>query len=379
MSEENPEKSAKPKRTRVKRNFPASTFEESLEFAREVFKFGSGQSVRRLSLFDHLGKSPESGPSRQLITNANKYGFTSGGYQGEFIELTPLGIQAVNEVISEKQRIEARLKLAIDNIEPFSKLYERFKGNRLPAKAALKDALHEFGVSEAVSEEAVDIFIVNLRYLGVLQTLSGAERIVTFEHLLENLSGSERSIDSESEEKAHSGAIITSTDAKFETTAFFVAPIGNEDSEQRRHSDLFLSTFVEPVLDKFNLKVVRADSIGDPGIITKQIVEYLLKSRLVVADLSFHNPNVFYELAIRHLIRKPVVQIMRTSDRIPFDVSQIRTVKIDTTDIYSLVPRIDSYRSEISAQVRRALENPDAVDNPVSTFFPALKIPEMNL
>lgn len=121
------------------------------------------------------------------------------------------------------------------------------------------------------------------------------------------------------------------------------------------------------------MKVVRADAIDKPGTITRQIIEYLIRSRLVIADLSFHNPNVFYELAIRHAARLPVVQIIRAADRIPFDLSQSRTIKIDTTDIYSLVPRLEVYKSEIASQVRRALEDPDAVDNPISVFYPSFK------
>src|SRR3954452_10355845 len=52
-------------RKRPSRNFPASSFEEALEFAKAIFKFGSGNPIRRLTLFNELGKSPESGASRQ--------------------------------------------------------------------------------------------------------------------------------------------------------------------------------------------------------------------------------------------------------------------------------------------------------------------------
>jgi len=120
--------------------------------------------------------------------------------------------------------------------------------------------------------------------------------------------------------------------------------------------------------------VVRADAIDKPGTITRQIIEYLLKSRLVIADLSFHNPNVFYELALRHAMRLPVVQLIRASDRVPFDLNQIRTIRIDTSDIYALVPKIDTYRSEIASQVRRALDDPDSVDNPITTYYPGLRM-----
>lgn len=47
------------RRKRVVRNYPASPFEEPLEFAKQIFEFGSGEPVRRLTLFDHLSKAPE--------------------------------------------------------------------------------------------------------------------------------------------------------------------------------------------------------------------------------------------------------------------------------------------------------------------------------
>ena len=133
-----------------------------------------------------------------------------------------------------------------------------------------------------------------------------------------------------------------------------------------------MGTFIEPALQSFNLKVVRADGIDKPGIITKQVIEHIIRSRLVIVDLSYHNPNVFYELALRHMMRLPIVQIIRKADNIPFDINQMRTVVIDTTDIFTLVPKITSYQSEISSQIRRALENADSVETPISTYFPGL-------
>jgi hypothetical protein len=368
----------KPKRTRRPRPFPASSFEEALEVAREIFIMGSGQPVRRLTLFDQLGKSPESGPSRQLVTNANKYGLIKGSYKAEQLELTENGQRAVNEEIPGRERIEARVQLAIFDIEPFNQLYEKFSGNKLPAKKVLSDTLKELNVADTYIEEGVDTFIVNLRFTRLLQTLSGAERIVSLDHLLDSLPAVpiKQTIDSETAKSSRS--IVTLEQAGFDNTCFYIAPIGNENSEHRKHSDLFLGSIVEPALDQFNLRVVRADAIDKPGFITKQVVEYLMRARLVIADLSFHNPNVFYELAIRHATRLPVVQIIRKRDTIPFDLNQIRTIQIDDSDIYTLVPKIETYRSEIANQVRRTLDNPDLVDNPITTFYGDYKLRRAN-
>jgi hypothetical protein len=72
------------------------------------------------------------------------------------------------------------------------------------------------------------------------------------------------------------------------------------------------------------------------------VIEHVAKARLVVADLSFHNPNVFYELALRHATGKPTVHRIRTQDRIPFYIDQFRTIRVDMTDLYAFVPQIET-------------------------------------
>lgn len=376
------EKTAAPTKTektlrkrRSQRSFPASTFEEPLDFASAVFRIGSGQAVKRLTLFDELGKSPESGGSRQLIINSGRYGLTKGGVQADNIELTPEGQKAVDEQANARERARTRVELAINRIEPFQKLYEKFVGNKLPAHAVLIDAAKDAGIDVGHAAEAVDTFVVNLRFVGLLRTLSGAERIIPVDMLLGDLPSSPASVTQATQSGSTASTnIITAEHAQFESTCFYIAPIGEEGSDARKHSDLFLGSIVEPALEPFQLTVIRADAIDKPGVITRQVLDYIMKSRLVVADLSYHNPNVFYELALRHAVKLPIVQLIRAADRLPFDVNQMRTIQIDTTDIFSLVPRIESYRSEISNQVRRALEADHIVDTPISTYYPNLTV-----
>ena len=233
-------------------------------------------------------------------------------------------------------------------------------------------------------DAVVDTFIVNLKYLGLLKTLSGAERVITLDHAIENLPNNNdnnkialRRGENESVElievKTENQVQVYET---FDNICFYITPIGEENSEERKHSDLFLESIVEPALKTLGIQVKRADKIDKPGTITKQIIEYIFKSRLVIADLSYHNPNVFYELALRHSSRLPTIQLIRKSDRIPFDVNQTRTIVIDTTDIYSLVPKIEIYRSEIANQVRQALNGTgtESIDNPITNVFPKLQV-----
>lgn len=371
-------------RGRAARSFPASTFQDALVLAEAFQKHAAGQpKVRKLTLFDKLGKSPDSGPSRQLITNSSRYGLTKGGYQAEFLELTPAGILASAEDVPASKRLQARFELAIKDIEAFNFLYEKFKGQKLPGKDFLIDALKESDKNqdqdEAALSECVDTFIINATFLGLLRTLAGSQRLITIEHALEEAGRSAGS--SIATVAVSSDTEITATTALppqeangYDSICFYITPIGNEESEQRKHSDFFMEYIVTPALKEFSLKLVRADQIGKPGMIGKQVLEHILNARLVVADLSFHNPNVFYELCLRHATRQPTVQVIRSGEDIPFDIDQYRTVKIDTSNVYGLLPKLQTYISEIANQIRTALKDPDSVDSPVSMYYPTLKL-----
>ena len=367
------------RRRRATRPYPSSPFEEVIVLAETLFKTGSGLPVRRLTVFDELGKSPDSSASRDLVTNSNKYGLTKGGYTAEQLELTDIGRRIVDPEYKPREQARAKIEAAIKSIEIFNVLYESVEGKKLPTRSFLVDACKGNGISEEHVEEAVDTFILNLRSVGLLKALSGAERVVPVDMALDDLpSGSHipstiSELPSDSIEHP-SNSLITADRASFETTCFMITPIGDPDSEERKHSDLIIGSFIEPALDEFGLSVVRADKIDKPGVITRQIIDYLVNSRIVVADLSFSNPNVFYELAIRHALRKPIVQIIREGDRIPFDVNQMRTIKIDLTNVYSAIPKIELIKTDIRNQVRRALENPDQVDTPITLFYPDLRV-----
>jgi hypothetical protein len=357
--------------------FPASAFKEALTIPNAIQKHASGQKVRRLTLFDQLTKSPDSGASHQMIVNANKYGLTKGNYTAEFLELTTEGALATSSDAPPKERLTARFNLAIKNIPVFNALYESQKGNRLPAPSVLEDLAKENGISPEDAKECVETFIVNAKFLGILRTLAGAERVIPIEQALEEIPETPELTVVDTPAIIEGTTAVTTRPVKLgelDTVCFYISPIGEEDSDRRMHSDLFLGSLIEPALEEFGLKVIRADKIGKPGMITAQILEYILKSKLVIADLSFHNPNVFYELSLRHACRLPTVQVIRKADKIPFDLDQFRTIQIDMTSVFTMVPNLQTYKAEIATQVRLALKDPDSVDNPISTYYPKLKV-----
>lgn len=149
---------------------------------------------------------------------------------------------------------------------------------------------------------------------------------------------------------------------KEKKNCFIIAPIGEEGSKERQRSDQILKYVITPALEKCDYKAIRADKISDPGIITSQIIEHLIDDSLVIADLTGQNPNVFYELAIRHFTNKPFIQIIESEESIPFDIVGLRTIGFDYRDLGS----VDKCKTEIINQIHSIEEKPDQVETPVS-------------
>lgn len=146
-------------------------------------------------------------------------------------------------------------------------------------------------------------------------------------------------------------------------SCFVIGPIGKEDSEERRRSDQVLKHLIAPAAKECGYDPQRADQISEPGIITSQIIQHLVDDNLVIADLTGHNPNVFYELAIRHAVGKPVVQMISRGETIPFDVSASRTIQVDHHDLDSVA----AAKVEMIKQIKAVERNPGDVDTPLLT------------
>ena len=361
-------------KVRKARPYPASSFADALVLGEAIMRHAAGERVRRLTLLEKMDKSANSGATKMMITNSGKYGITKGSYAAEFLELTDHGRVVVDTGKDESVRRQAAFALAVEGVPPFKLLYDQYKDKRLPEREIMKDVLQDSEIDVPDPDECVDTFTVNVKEMGLLRTIGGAETLVSIGQAIDELPKADTFPVQRGNTfpTALARNVVAGTDepGDWEKICFYITPIGADDSIERKHSDLFMSSLVQPALDELGLTVVRADQIGEPGMITTQVLEYLKRARLAIADLSYLNPNVFYEVALRHALRLPVVQIIRKADRLPFDVNQSRTLVFDTSDIYALVPKLQTYRSEIANQARKAMEDPESVGNPVSVFYP---------
>jgi hypothetical protein len=89
----------------------------------------------------------------------------------------------------------------------------------------------------------------------------------------------------------------------------------------------------KPAIEKTGLKPMRADSeIFGSGKIMDQIWAGINAAKVLVAELTSRNPNVFYELGLAHALKKPVVLVSSNEADVPFDLKHIRVIIYDTTD-----------------------------------------------
>src|ERR1022692_2356630 len=162
----------KDKRTRRSRIYPTLPLEESLRLGDAIHQHASGERVNRLTLFKAINKSPTSSASQMLITASAKYRITNGSYVADYLELTEQGKVASDPSANPIQRMKARFELGIQNIEPFNALYTKYKGKRLPSLDVMTDALKEAKLDVADAKECIEMFIVNCKFIGLLQTRS---------------------------------------------------------------------------------------------------------------------------------------------------------------------------------------------------------------
>ena len=121
-------------------------------------------------------------------------------------------------------------------------------------------------------------------------------------------------------------------------TCFVVMAIGEQTfGEQVISASLLKSKYDDLIKEAIlkvrpTLEVVRADEISLPGTMTTDIFTRIMHSDYVVADVTYPNPNVFYELGLRHACRTGTIIIKdRGGPRVPFDIAHLRHIEYENT------------------------------------------------
>ncbi|MDC9835550.1 hypothetical protein [Rhizobium binxianense] len=155
---------------------------------------------------------------------------------------------------------------------------------------------------------------------------------------------------------------------------FVVSPIGDDGSPERVHADWLLEGIIKPVFTAHyaNYQIVRADKMPAPGLIDVQIIEQLLDAELVIADITTLNPNVFYEIGVRHVVNKPIIHMVRAKDPIPFDIKLFRHIPFSVATPQAL----ESAKAALKEALDATFAEDFKVDNPVTRTRGMVKFEE---
>ncbi|MEO6232160.1 MAG: TRAFs-binding domain-containing protein [Ferruginibacter sp.] len=161
---------------------------------------------------------------------------------------------------------------------------------------------------------------------------------------------------------------------------FVLMPFGTKKdaSEKEINFDTVYQSFIKPAIILAGLDPIRADEEQAGGFIHKPMYERLMFCDFSVADLSFANANVFYELGIRHALKPcTTVSIFETGTKLPFDTAPLRTFNYDYKDgaILNLQDKITSLANliKVNLNATKLLQ-----DSPIAQLITGYKFPDLN-
>ncbi|MEN8913314.1 MAG: hypothetical protein ABF257_05630 [Polaribacter sp.] len=109
---------------------------------------------------------------------------------------------------------------------------------------------------------------------------------------------------------------------KIDDICFTIMPFGG-------WFDKYYEEIYSPAITNAGLLPKRADDLYRPSNIVNDIWDYTKNAKIILADLTNKNPNVFYELGLAHAITKPAILITQSMEDIPFDLRSLRIIQYD--------------------------------------------------
>jgi hypothetical protein len=111
---------------------------------------------------------------------------------------------------------------------------------------------------------------------------------------------------------------------------------------------------IKPTCASMGLTVRRADDFFTANRVVEDIWKAILSARLIIADCTDRNPNVFYEIGLAHTIGKPTILLTQREEDVPFDLRHLRYIQ------YQLTPRgMKEFEARFKETLRNVLEIED--------------------
>lgn len=317
--------------------YPRHSLEKALRIPQAILEQNAGRECSIKESASYLGLGTVHGPYTVEVSSATKYGLLERPRPGR-VKISDLARKVLRpqEAGEELQG----LRQAVLNAPDISDVYIHYRGENLPDDRFFEHALEDtFGIPADKVSEFKTILFETLEHAQLLEKRGDKTRIIDFSM------GGESAIDSgERLQELGKSATVAAGDACFVMMPF-AAPHGE-----------YYAQIYEPAIKKVGLKPIRADSsIFGAGKIMDQIWSGIHAARVLVAELTTKNPNVFYELGLAHAPKKPVVLVSSNEDDVPFDLHHIRVIYYDVNDPFWGNKLLE----KVAENILSAIDNPE--------------------
>jgi hypothetical protein len=316
--------------------YPRHTVEAALRIPRAILDQNAGNACKQSDAAAFLGLK-DHGPFRVEVSSSLKYGLLQRPEPGK-IAPSPLAKQILrpqkpsDEIDGYRQAVLAAPQI--------SDVYKHYRGENLPDDQFLKNTVVDtYKVPAEKFDEFKSVFLSSLEKAQLLGKHGDKVRVVDF-------SAGEPTTQDKSDRIKQLGKTVTvgANDTCFVMQPF-AAPLGD-----------YYEAIYRPAIEKAGLKPMRADAdIFGTGKIMDQVWSGINAAKVLVAELTSRNPNVFYELGLAHALKKPVVLISSNEEDVPFDLHHIRVIYYTVTDPFWGAKLIE----KVAENILSAIRNPE--------------------
>ncbi|MDB6004158.1 MAG: hypothetical protein JWR15_1145 [Prosthecobacter sp.] len=314
--------------------FPRHSITRVLRVPQAILDQNAGKDCTEAEAAKFVGVGYH-GPFRVEISSALKFGLLERP-QPNHLRVTELAKRIIRPHTPTDK--VSGLREAVLRANDIREVYENYRGENLPDRQFFENALEDkFGIPHDQIHDFIQIFNECLEAAELIQKVDDRIRILDVSETIKLGDGEDKRV------KVGKDVKIEPTD-----TCFVMMPFGG-------NIGTYYEKIYKPAIEKTGLKPVRADNeIFGTGKIIDQICQGITAAKVLVAELTTRNPNVFYELGLAHALQKPVVLIAAEKNDVPFDLQHIRVIYYDLTDPFWGQKLLD----KVAENVVSALQNP---------------------
>ncbi len=320
-----------------KAKFPRHSVAKAIRIAQAILDQNAGKACSRADAARFLGLSSPAGPFGVEISSAIKYGFLDQPAGGQ-IEPSALAKKILRPQ-SPNDTIEG-YRQAVMNAPDISEVYQHYRGENLPDDRFLRNTVVEtYKVPPDSFQEFKQVFLESLETAELISKHGDKSRITDVAS-----SDTLAPVQSDRLKKLEKTTNVGANDTCFVMQPF-AAPLGD-----------YYEKIYKPAIEKAGLRPVRADAeIFATGKIMDQVWNGINAAKVLVAELTTRNPNVFYELGLAHAMKKPVVLVSAREEDVPFDLQHIRVIYYDMSDPFWGNKLIE----KVAENILSAIQNPE--------------------